>query len=255
MIRQCILLGGTMLMVLSAFSQEQKPLIGWHWYNAPMKKQIKKRRDDTLMKAFDELSSLQQLKILQMATNNMRAKAVLTGSVSDIARYKQAQDFWVSRATQFTVGWEKMLLVHPELNYGLRFSHENALASILQRDQHAREDAAIAHLAARNGLLCFYRGQEQGDQLFTQIVSRYSKRHHLMVIPVSVDGVISPAFKNNHQANGRAKARALGIRYFPALALVNPTTHQHKVVSFGFKSEDELSDRLLKISDDWKAEF
>ena len=255
MSKRFILVLSMTLIAFSGFANAQKALVGWHWYNEPVKKQIKKRRDDTLIKAFNQLSPLQQLKILQMATNNLRAKAVLTGKVSDIATYKQAQDFWVSRATQFTVGWEKMLLAHPELNYGLQFSHENALAPIMQRDQHAREDGAIARLALNNGLLLFYRGKNKEDQLFTKVVSRYSKRHHLIVIPVSVDGVLSSAFENSRQAGGMQKARALGIRYFPALVLVNPTTNRHKIVSFGFKSEDELSDRLLKISDGWKAEF
>ncbi len=255
MIKVFILVFSMMLITFSCFADKQKPLIGWHWYNEPVKKQIKKRRDESLIKAFNQLSPLQQLKILQMATNNLRAKAVLTGDVRDIAAYKQAQDFWVSRATQFTVGWEKMLLLHPELNYGLRYSHENALAPIMQRNKHAREDAAISSLASHNGLLLFYRGKNKEDQLFTKIVSRYSKRHGLVVIPVSVDGVLSPAFKTSRQAGGLKKARGLGIQYFPALVLVNPTTNRHEIVSFGFKSEDELSDRLLKITDGWKAEF
>ncbi len=255
MIKSVIAVLALTLIPFSCVADEQQPLMGWHWYNKPVKKQIKKRRDESLIKAFNQLSPLQQLKILQMATNNLRAKAVLTGNVRDIAAYKQAQDFWVSRATQFTVGWEKMLLIHPELNYGLQFSHENALAPIMQRNKHAREDAAISSLASNSGLLLFYRGKNKEDQLFTKIVSRYSKRHHLVVIPVSVDGVLSSEFTNNPQLDGMQKARALGIRYFPAVILVNPTTNRHEIVSFGFKSEDELSDRLLKITDGWKAEF
>ena len=255
MIKRLIIILSMMLITFGIFANEQKSLIGWHWYNEPVKKQIKKRRDNTVIKAFDQLSPLQQLKILQMATNNLKAKAVLSGNTNDITAYKQAQDFWVHRATRFTVGWEQMLLQHPGLDYSLNFSHENALAPMMQRDQHTRETHAVIHLAERNGLLFFYRGKNNGDQLFSNTVRHYARRYHWVVIPVSVDGVLSPAFKKSRQTNGLQKARALGVRYFPSLVLVNPTTHQHEVVSYGFKSEDELSDRLLKIADGWQADF
>ena len=160
------------LITFSGLADQQNPLIGWHWYNEPVKKPIKKQRDDALMKAFDQLSPLQQLKILQMATNNLRAKAVLTGKVRDIAAYKQAQDFWVSRATQFTVGWEKMLLSHPEFNYSLQFSHENALAPMMQRDKHVREEAVISRLAANNDLMLYYLRNNKEDRIFAKVIRR-----------------------------------------------------------------------------------
>lgn len=243
------------LLSSNEFGYAENPLIGWHWYNEPVQKQMKKQRDDKIIKVFNQLTPIQQLKILQMATNNLRAKAVLSGQVSDIAAYKEAQDFWVSRATEFTVGWEKMLLQYPKLNYGLQFSHENALASVMQRDKHKRENEAVYRLGKTNGLLFFYRGKHKEDQMFSKIVNRYTKRHHLVMIPVSVDGVLSPSFKQRRQPQGLQKAKVLGIHYFPALVLVNPARNRHIIVSYGFKSENELSDRLLKIADGWKSEF
>ena len=255
MVNRFLLMISIICMSMTALAEKQIQVIGWHWYNEPVKLKIKKRHNNELIKAFNQLSPLQQLKILQTATNNLKAKAVLSGKVSDITAYKKAQDFWVHRSTRFTVGWEQMLLEHPELNYSLNFSHENALAPIMQRDKHAREDQAIFSLSQTNGLLFFYRGKNKGDQLFSTIVSHYANRYHLMVIPVSVDGVLSSAFKNSRQTQGLEKARSLGIHYFPTLVLVNPATSQHEVVSYGFKSEDELSDRLLKIADGWKPGF
>lgn len=243
------------LIMPNGFANTHNKLIGWHWYNEPVKQKIEKRRDDKIVKVFNQLSPLQQLKILKMATNNLKAKAVLSGKVSDITEYKKAQDYWVQKATRFTVGWEQMLLQHPALNYSLNFSHENAMASVMQRDKHARENQAISSLAQDNGLLFFYRGKNKGDRLFSKTVARYSKRHHLVVIPVSVDGQTSPVFKASRHQSGMKKATVLGIHYFPALVLVNPKSNRHKIVSYGFKSENEISDRLLKIADGWKAEF
>lgn len=232
------------------------PVIGWHWYNESIgQKPLGKGTNDRLLAAFNQLSPLQQLQLLQAVTKNLRAKSVLSGKVADIKAYKQAQDFWVQRATQFAIGWEKMLLLHPELNYALRYSHENRLAPIMQQGEHAREVQAIAQLATTHGLLFFYRGKNKGDALFATIVSHYVKQHHLVLIPVSVDGVLSPVFVHNRQAQGLEKAHALGIDYFPTLVLVDPRTHQHQVVSYGFKSANELSARFLKIADDWQVDF
>ena len=251
------------VILVSTLAQAYEPASGWHWYNEVVEnktkneteKRIDKKKENESLKAFNQLSASQQLKILQVATNNLKAKAVLSGKVSDITSYKQAQDFWVEKASQFTVGWEKMLLARPDLDYSLRFSNENSLAATSQRGKHERESNAVKVLAKDNGLLFFYRGKDKGDLQFSKVISRYVKENKFTVIPVSVDGELSPAFENGRITNGLEKAHALGVNYFPALVLVNPKTNQHRVVDYGFRSESELSDRLLKITDGWRAEF
>lgn len=251
----------TFFIILSFISQicfaNEPPLVGWHWYNEPKNetdkdKKIKIKQNILI---FSQLSPSKQLKILKEATENLKAKSILSGKVGDIAAYKRAQDFWVSKATQFTIGWERMLLQNPELNYSLKFSHENAMAPVMQKEMHDREKRAVSALSKNNGFIFFYRGKNKGDRMFSTILSRYSKKYHFPLIPVSVDGVLSPAFHNSQQLQEMGKASALGVRYFPALVLVNPLKQQHEIVSYGFKSEDELSNRLLKIADGWKAEF
>jgi len=254
MVKICLLLLFAVLTSSPGLANE--PVIGWHWYHDPAQGEKDEKRDASpLMKAFNQLSATQQLKILQKVTDNLKAKAVLSGKVSDITFYKQAQDFWVERATQFSIGWEKMLLAHPDLDYSLKFSNENSLASVSQRGKHERESKAVQELSKENGLLLFFRGKDKGDQLFAKVINSYAKKNKISLIPISVDGVISSTFGDSHQAHGLEKAQALGINYFPSLVLVNPTTNQHEVVSYGFKSENELSDRLLKISDGWRAEL
>src|SRR3990167_8660165 len=97
--------------------------IGWHWYNeTPFQKNKNnpnKINQEKLYQQFLQLPYSVQLKILQEATEELKDKAVLTGNVNDIAIYKRAQDMWVNKATLFTVGWEKMLLLHPDLDYSL----------------------------------------------------------------------------------------------------------------------------------------
>jgi conjugal transfer pilus assembly protein TraF len=252
MVKVLCLFVSSLLIIISAEASYDNNTIGWHWYNEPAKKE---NQSNNLEATFQNLAPTEQLKILQEVTDNLKDKAILSGNVSDIAAYKKAQDFWVNKATNFTVGWEKMLLLHPELDYSLQHPHENALEPLVENVEHAKEDQAIAEVAKTSGLLFFYRGANTGDLLFAHIIRNYAAIHNISLLPVSVDGVFSPEFKNNHSDDGQQKAQAIGLNYFPALVLVNPNTGTHQIISYGFKSSDELSERLLKISNGWQPNF
>lgn len=230
--------------------------VGWHWYNeAPIKKEKKDNKKNILYKEFSQLSPSQQLKILQHATTELRDRAILTGNVNDIANYKRAQDLWVSKATAFTVGWQRMLLEHPELNYSLQYSHENALAPVMQQHEHDLQNEAISNLAKNNGLLVFYRADKKPDQLFATLMKSFSQNYHISVMFVSEDDSKNSSNPNVHVDENFERAHALGVNYFPAVLLVNPKVGTYQVVSYGYHSQDELASRLLSISDNWKPNF
>ena len=233
-------------------------VVGWHWYN---EKSVIKKSDhhqknaDLLYVQFQKLPYHEQLKILQQATEELKDKAVLTGNVSDIAAYKRAQDMWVTKATLFTVGWQHMLLENPNLNYSLQYSHENAMAPIMQQHEHQMQNAAIADLAKDNGLLLFYRGDNPEDLMFVKVMLSFSKDYHLSIMLIAENK--PQHFIGVHHAFDyqELRAHALGVDYFPAVLLVNPKTGAHQIVSYGYKSEDELASRMLSIFDHWKPDF
>lgn len=230
--------------------------VGWHWYNeTPVKKEKKDNKKNILYKEFSQLRPSQQLKILQHATTELRDKAILTGNVNDIANYKRAQDLWVSKATAFTVGWQRMLLEHPELNYSLQYSHENALAPVMQQHEHDLQNEAISNLAKNNGLLVFYRADKKPDQLFATLMQSFSKNYHISVMFVSENDNKNSSNTNVRVDENFEHAHALGVNYFPAVLLVNPRLGNYQVVSYGYHSQDELASRLLSISDNWKPNF
>ena len=252
--------------------------VGWHWYNeAPILKdqenqhqnqQDQNQAQEKLYKQFQALPASSQLKILQEATTELKDKAVLTGNVNDIESYKKAQDMWVNKATIFTTGWEKMLLLHPELDYSLIHSHENAMAPIMQQDQLKAENKAIDKIAKDHGILLFYRSQNAGDALFAKVVQRLCKAHHISLLTVLEDkdesasdqlsnlGLSDPSnnasirFDLHHQ-----HANALGVHYFPAVMLVNPATGSHQIIAYGYLAENELKERLFNIENNFKPNF
>lgn len=250
---------------IEGLSNVKSEVVGWHWYNEPLKTNSlgKKKKlqsaqtmtDKNLLKKFHRLTPIQQLKILQAVTLNRRVKAVLSGNVDDIASYKLAQDFWVQRASIFTVGWEKMLLRYPERDYSLVYPNSNLLASTQQVSRHQAEARAIQRLAKHNGLLFFYRGKVVEDRLFSEIVKRFAVKHGLSVIPVSMDGATVTVFGNNQADIDHKRADELGISHFPALVLVNTATRRYQIASYGLQSESKLANRLLKLANDWQAGF
>ena len=257
-----ILVNGLILLILgsayceSTFASKSTQVIGWHWYNQPtIIKNTKNRKYHRLYQQFQSLSASKQLKILQAATIELRDKAVLSGKVSDIANYKRAQDMWVNKATNFTVGWERMLLANPGLNYALKYSHENALAPVMQQHQHMIENQAVLHLSKTQGLLLFYREDHRSDLMFVNVMRKFSKFHHMALILVSENKRPTGNIKNVHYDYEHFKATALGINYFPALLLVNPKTGTHQVVSYGYISQEEVSKRLWTITNNWRPDY
>lgn len=252
-------------------------VVGWHWYNEPPKekKADKSLADEAAEKTgkphpikkaktvsaqawiaqFHQLPPLQQLKLLQAVTTERRVKAVLSGRVEDIAAYKAAQDFWVRRATAFTVGWEQMLLRYPHLDYSLTYSHQNFLAPLMQQARHRQEHRAIDALQKNNGLVFFYRGAAPEDRLFSGIVHRFSQKYRFSVIAVSVDGKTSADFPNSRFDLTQRKATAMGVGFVPALVLVNPIEQRAQVVSYGAQSEADLSVRFWRLANHWQPGF
>ena len=237
-------------------------VVGWHWYNEKpsIQPSIKKsdqhqKNVDLLYAQFQQLPYHEQLKILQKATRELKDKAVLTGKVSDIAAYKRAQDMWVNKATMFTVGWQRMLLEHPDLNYSLQYSHENAMAPIMQQHEHQMQNNAIEALAKNNGLFVFYRGDNPEDLMFVKVILSFSKDYHISTMLIAENKPKYFSGVRNAYDDKEIRAHALGVDYFPAVLLVNPKTGAHQIVSYGYKSEDELASRMLSIFDHWKPDF
>ena len=231
------------ILVATLITSEANALdvVGWHWYNEVQ--EIKDKKDE-LISRVAQMSPQQQMKLLQSITKSLKDQAILSGEPQDIYRYKQIQDFWVNKATQFTMGWEKMLLNHPELNYALSHPSANILASAMQSDVHDKEEALMKYASENLGLLVFYRKGTSQDAMFLEIIQDFAKKYHIALIsqPINLN-------------NGLEKAQALGINFFPALLMVNPATEKTRVLSYGFKSQEELLRRFMIMFNGWKPNF
>jgi conjugal transfer pilus assembly protein TraF len=53
----------------------------------------------------------------------------------------------------------------------------------------------------------------------------------------------------------QGQSQQLGVKYFPAMMLVNPKSGQVKPLSYGFISQDDLAKQFLYVSSDFKPNF
>ena len=107
-------------------------------------------------------------------------------------------------------------------------------------------------VAQTQGLLFFYRAKNPYDQREIPIVLVFCRKFNFSLIPIRVDGEVSPELRDSRVDRGQAQA--LGVRYFPALLLVNPKTKETKPVAFGLTTQDVLSTRILAVSASSKSE-
>ncbi len=82
---------------------------------------------------------------------------------------------------------------------------------------------------------------------------RFRDTYGLSVIPVSVDGVINPLLPDSRTDQGQAQR--LGVKYFPAMMLVDPKQGSIRPLSYGFISQDDLAKQFLNVSEDFKPNF
>ncbi|MBE0707567.1 type-F conjugative transfer system pilin assembly protein TraF, partial [Escherichia coli] len=174
----------------------------------------------------------QKLAVLQKATKRSLYEAILYPGVDNFVKYFRLQNYWTQQAGLFTMSAKKAMLAHPELDYNLQYSHYNGTVRNQLAADQAQQRQAIAKLAEHYGIMFFYRGQDPIDGQLAQVINGFRDTYGLSVIPVSVDGVINPLLPDSRTDQGQAQR--LGVKYFPAMMLVDPKQGSVGALSYGF---------------------
>lgn len=225
---------------------------GWQWYNEPAKSPAQ----ETAEKAApvrQETDIMQKLATLQAATKRALYEAILYPGTENFVKYFRLQNYWTQQAGLFTMSAKKAMLAHPELDYNLQYSHYNGTVRNQLAADQAEQRKAISQLAERYGIMFFYRGQDPIDGQLAQVINGFRATYGLSVIPVSVDGVINPMLPDTRPDRGQAQR--LGVKYFPAMMLVDPKQGSVRPLSYGFITQDDLAKQFLNVSEDFKPNF
>jgi conjugal transfer pilus assembly protein TraF len=234
------------LLLMSGISFAANPP-GYLWYNLPKKEKVLKEKKAGVL--FKNLSYQQKDAVLTYMTREAWHRAMQDLSVDSMKRYIVLQDYITNRATKTSRIFEKTMTHYPQYRYST--THPNSALGIKISDSQREEaeKSAIDALSKTNGVFYFYRGQNTFDNRQAPIFSDFAKKHHLKVIPISVDGVINEDFPESRVDTGQAGK--LNVTYFPAVILVNPKTAKTMPVSYGLVTQDMLARQFYLAATDF----
>lgn len=241
---RCLLL--FILFFVSQVGLCEKP-VGFLWYNVP--KEVRDKDKKPYGTPLSQLSYSTRDKVLAFYTREAWHKAMNHLTVRDMRNYLALQDYWTKRATNTSRIFEKTMLYYPEFHYEVSHPSNSIGVKVSDEIREKKEQIAIKVLSKQHGLLYFYRGGNAYDKKASPIISDFANRYQFKLIPVSVDGVIDPLFPNSK--TGKAQAKKLGIRFYPALILVHLKTKRTQPVSYGILSQDMLARQFLLVATDF----
>jgi conjugal transfer pilus assembly protein TraF len=237
------------MVLYSVGSVAEKP-VGFLWYN------VEKEKKESVPKPkgipFNRLSYTERDSVLQFYTMEALHRARQTKSVKDMRVFLSLQDYWLKESTRFRDLFQKTMLLHPEYDYTVTHPTSNLGTKLTDEVREAYRKSVIKKLSKTHGLLFFYRGKSPYDLKQIPIITDFCKRFKLDLIPVSVDGIQSYQLPSSRLDKGQANA--LGVRFFPALLLVNPKNHQSMPVAFGLTTQDLLEKRLVQVATQFKGD-
>jgi conjugal transfer pilus assembly protein TraF len=238
------------LLFIALDTMADKPA-GFLWYN------IKKEHTNTHHTpqkgtSFKHLSYSQRDAVLRFYTMEALHKARHTKSVEDMRIFLSLQNYWLKESTQFSHTFQKAMLAYPQYDYAVTHPTSNMGSKTTDELRQAKHARVIARLSKTHGLLFFYRGNSPYDQKQIPIIRDFCERFNLALMPISVDGVLSHELMQSRVDDGQANN--LGVRYFPAIMLVNPRAKTTLPVAYGLTTQDVLERRLFQVATQFSGE-
>ncbi|WP_131778973.1 type-F conjugative transfer system pilin assembly protein TraF [Legionella bozemanae] len=228
----------------------EKP-VGFLWYSIE-KEQKKTRQPAPGGIPFNQLSFTERDAVLRFYTMEALHKARHTKKVEDMRVFLSLQDYWLKESTRFKTLFQKTMLAYPQYDYTVTHPTSSMGTKITDEVREAHRIEVITTLAKSHGLLFFYRGKSPYDLKQIPILADFCHRFRLTLMPISVDGVISPEFPHSKIDSGQANH--LGVHYFPALLLVNPQSYKTEPVAYGLTTQDVLMERLVQVATQFQGE-
>lgn len=242
---------GAVFIMLSTFAAADEAPIGFLWYNTP-RPPVAQREQKPQGVPFNQMSYTDRDKVLHFYTMEALHRARQTKSMDDMRQFLALQDYWMKESSRFRNLFHKTMLYYPEYDYAVTHPTSSIGTKLLDSEREKNNKADIHALSNTHGLLFFYRAKNTYDQQQIAVLQDFCERFALPLIPVSVDGKRAPELPYSRLDKGEAEA--LGVRFFPAILLVNPKTEETLPIAFGFTTQDVLEQNLVNVIHHFKEE-
>ena len=242
---------GLLFILLPSLVFSDPPPVGFLWYNTP-KPPVTQKMQKPRGVPFNQMSYTERDKVLHFYTMEALHRARQTKSMEDMRQFLALQDYWMKESSHFQNLFHKTMLYYPEYDYSVTHPTSSIGTKLLDSEREKNNKDAIHALSKTHGLLFFYRSQNPYDQKQIAVLQDFSERFNLPLIPVSVDGERAPELPSTRLDKGQAEA--LGVRFFPAILLVNPKSQETLPIAFGFTTQDVLERNLVSVIHHFKEE-
>ena len=239
------------LITLSTFAVASEAPVGFLWYNTP-KPPVTQQAQKPKGVSFNQMSYSARDKVLHFYTMEALHRARQTKSMEDMREFLSLQDYWMKESSRFQSLFHKTMLYYPEYDYQVTHPTSSIGTKLLDSEREKNNRDVIHTLSKTHGLLFFYRATNTYDQKQIAVLQDFCERFALPLIPVSVDGKRAPELPNSRLDKGQAEA--LGVRFFPAILLVNPKSQETLPIAFGFTTQDVLEKNLVSVIRHFKEE-
>lgn len=224
---------------------------GFLWYNLEKTKETKKSSKPRGT-PFNQLSFTDQDAVLRFYTMEALHRARHTKKVEDMRAFLSLQHYWLQESSRFKALFQKTMLTYPEYDYSVTHPTSSMGAKITDEVRAAKGHEVVSRLAKTHGILFFYRGKSPYDLKQIPIIADFCRRFHFALIPVSVDGASENPYFTAQVDRGQADR--LGVRYFPAVLLVDPKNGKSSPVAYGLTTQDVLINRITAVASQFKGE-
>jgi conjugal transfer pilus assembly protein TraF len=230
-----------LLLPLTTFSQNQH---GFLWYEAPQKAK-QASQIDTPGTAFSSLSYSEKDKVLKYYTLEALHKVRFTHKVADELRFLKLQDFWLNEASMHAKINQQALILHPELDFTVTHPTSSLGSQIYDKETTERHNRVIKALSKEFGLVFFYDDSAY-SKASIPVISDFANKNGFAVVFIAKDNPLA-TLPVSRMDNGEIKA--LGIKYFPALFMINPRSQKIIPLSAGFVTQDVLKDKIIRMGE------
>ncbi|MBP9777574.1 MAG: conjugal transfer protein TraF [Rickettsiaceae bacterium] len=236
-----------LLMVQQIYALEDSSFAnGWYWgKDEEVSHKNRGQAINTKKILKPSISHAEILKEISTQVEELKAKALIEPTIDNVSNYIRAQNKVVNMASKFSVGWQKAMLEHPELNFTVSNPTNNYAKQIIEKENKNTVNSSLEKFSKLYGLLFFYAGKKSIDTFQNKIVREFASSNNVAVIAIAVDKTPNQYFPNSSPDNGRAKK--LGITVTPALIALNVQNKETQPLAFGVASESEIEIQIDKL--------
>jgi conjugal transfer pilus assembly protein TraF len=193
-----------------------------------------------------DIRTLTSTKEIREELDRLKDEAVINPTKDNVRRYLEAQQYVMEKGSVFADVARRVVWETPGLDYSQR-RPTNALAiQGFKEVRREKRDAAIARVAAENGLFFFFRGDCPYCHQIAPILKFLQDAHGIEVFPVSLDGGRLREFPDAHPDNGISLL--LGVEQVPALFLSSKVERRVQALGYGVIAAEEILERMFVLT-------